>query len=374
VAGDPADEDEWPWFVSLHAGGSHFCGGTLVRPDVVLTAAHCIAYEDGSQDDANTVTVYVNSYRLDDVTNGIFARVTNITVHPDYDYEWDYNDIAVLKLDRCIQGIKPLKMDTRDEATLFQSLGDEPSALAAIIGHGATQEGGGVTNILQEAVQTVLNHTQCVFLFETNEGGGNWIDADMMICGSTFVGVDQQRVDTCQGDSGGPFVTMDDGEFVLTGITSWGMGCAGPTPGVYARVASYMSGFIADNTQSSCTVSPTPAPTQLQPTVAPTSAPLKAPPEQPMSPTPAPTRLQPTVAPTSAPLKADDTDNDDALCSDSNPCCDADDSCMLPRGGTAKRCVGSTDIVGSTKAQGCDAPPEQPMDCTTCSRRGKRRL
>lgn len=120
--------------------------------------------------------------------------------------------------------------------------------------------------ILKEARQTVLTHADCQTAF-----GSRNIDSASMICGSTAqpgvgFGDNTNNVDTCQGDSGGPFVTPDPnaaGEWLLTGLTSWGFGCAGATPGVYTRVSNYAAtnGWIESNIGSTCAPSPPPAPT-----------------------------------------------------------------------------------------------------------------
>ena len=71
VNGVDADQGEWPWFVSLRSayGGDHFCGGSLVAGDVVMTAAHCVPGTSASD-----VVVNVGSYRLDNPDSGV--RVT----------------------------------------------------------------------------------------------------------------------------------------------------------------------------------------------------------------------------------------------------------------------------------------------------------
>ena len=62
-------------------------------------------------------------------------------------------------------------------------------------------------------------------------GTGLDID-DSMICAA------EPDKDTCQGDSGGPLFRLYKGTYYLIGVTSWGYGCAGDTPGVYSRVSS----------------------------------------------------------------------------------------------------------------------------------------
>eukprot|EP00035_Acanthoeca_spectabilis_P012790 m.232371 g.232371 ORF g.232371 m.232371 type:complete len:275 (-) comp15713_c1_seq1:26-850(-) len=138
-----------------------------------------------------------------------------------------------------------------------------PHGLAAIMGLGALSSNGPSPRELREARQRVLRHNDC-----QSEFGRTPIDPASMICGSIEnpgnVGNGVGNVDTCQGDSGGPFVTRDPrypGSWVLTGVTSWGFGCADTTPGVYARVSNFVgpSGWITSNLDSEC-VRPTQPP------------------------------------------------------------------------------------------------------------------
>ena len=66
--------------------------------------------------------------------------------------------------------------------------------------------------------------------------GGSITDS-MLCAGLTGIG----GKDACQGDSGGPYVCNDNGNAVIAGVVSWGIGCALPNyPGVYARVTTVL--------------------------------------------------------------------------------------------------------------------------------------
>eukprot|EP00035_Acanthoeca_spectabilis_P015527 m.310432 g.310432 ORF g.310432 m.310432 type:complete len:573 (+) comp16378_c0_seq12:780-2498(+) len=286
VNGDDANSDAWPWFVSLQTtGGFHFCGGSLVAGDVVMTAAHCVAGESPS-----SMRVVIGAHNLDAANHGgIVGQVQSITSHPQYNDGTLVNDIALIKLTACTS-VQPIPWDTRSESQLFadfQAAGGAQGGLAAIIGLGALSSGGSSPRILQEARQTVMTHAACQSAF-----GNTNIDAASMICGSTSqpgagFGDNTNNVDTCQGDSGGPFVTPNPnfaGGWLLTGLTSWGFGCADATPGVYCRVSNYAgaNGWIESNLQSACgppPPSPPPSP-PTQPTPAPPTAPPSTPPHQ----------------------------------------------------------------------------------------------
>ncbi|XP_037073061.1 trypsin-2-like [Pollicipes pollicipes] len=89
--------------------------------------------------------------------------------------------------------------------------------------------GGTVINSRRAAGRTLLNAARRRAYRELTNS---------VIC----VGVDGGGKDACQKDSGGPLVTPVGGRYTLTGLVSWGRGCAQPGyPGVYARVTSALS-------------------------------------------------------------------------------------------------------------------------------------
>lgn len=212
----------------------------------------------------------VGEFDLDSTADGIVANVERVIVHPSFDSSSLVNDIAILKIDQCISAndVTPVQIDSRGETALLADLAGNSGqdAVASIIGLGTTSSGGSSPRVLREARQTVLSHSAC-------SSRMNGVDQTTMICGDTtnpdvgFTGNSNANVDTCQGDSGGPFVTLDNGAYVLTGLTSWGFGCAGSTPGVYTRVSRYSSSgtnwvasTIASQFGAACTPPPPPPP------------------------------------------------------------------------------------------------------------------
>ncbi|XP_072307910.1 elastase-1-like [Eucyclogobius newberryi] len=229
VGGEDAKPNSWPWQISLqYQSGSryyHTCGGTLITPGWVMTAAHCV-------DSAGRVyRVVMGDHSLSDNsgTEQIKA-VEQIFIHPRWDSYRVSNgyDIALLRL--------------ASDATLnaYVKLGTLPPAgqilphdnLCYVTGWGRTMTGGPLPDILQQAVLPLVGHKECT----APDWWGSTVK-DTMVCGG---GGDKAG---CNGDSGGPLNCLVNGEYVVTGIASFvsGYGCNYPKkPTVFTRVSAYI--------------------------------------------------------------------------------------------------------------------------------------
>ncbi len=233
VGGTDADISDYPWQVALieQSGGWiwAFCGGSIIDSNWILTAAHCM-------EDVNINNLYVragsdNSY----AQGGVSYSVEEVIVHPNYNSNTMNNDIALIKLNNSISfnsNKQPINLMCDFQADLGAQ---NPGVEATITGWGET-ETNNYNGTLQVAEVPITN---------TSNYGWGQIDADMIMAGYFSGGTD-----TCQGDSGGPMVVrdVDDTDWLLAGITSWGYGCAEVGyPGVYTRV-SYFEDWICTNT------------------------------------------------------------------------------------------------------------------------------
>ncbi|XP_058636259.1 serine protease svh-1-like [Onychostoma macrolepis] len=248
VGGVNAPDGSWPWQVSLHTSGRHFCGGSLINNEWVLTAAHCLPGVSTS-----SLRVYLGRRTQEGVnTHEISRNVRTIIVHPSYDSNTNNNDIALLRLSSTVtfnDYIRPVCLAA--QSSVFSS-----GTSSWITGWGDVQSGGSLPapGILQETMVPVVDNVRCNALL-----GSGSVTSNMMCAGLT-----QGGKDTCQGDSGGPMVSRQCSVWVQSGITSWGYGCADPnSPGVYTRVSRYQSwitnrigqnlpGYVTFNPPTSC--------------------------------------------------------------------------------------------------------------------------
>jgi trypsin len=200
-----------------------YCGATLIKKRVVLTAAHCL---EGTQEE-----IYVRLGNDIDADEPAIL-VEAVLAHPEYDPIAVTKDIAILILadynPTALTNIAtPISFNVDN---LFPS---EASAVSlTVVGRGNTSPLGYLyEEQLRETNIEMVNLDDC----RTINGGENVNSAH--ICASSF---ETGGRDTCQGDSGGPLLAEHNGQLQLVGITSWGEECAQKgSAGVYTRVSAY---------------------------------------------------------------------------------------------------------------------------------------
>ncbi|XP_015588121.1 chymotrypsin-2 [Cephus cinctus] len=216
VNGVVAAITDFPWQASLRRNlGRHFCGGTLISSDIVLTAAHCV-----DSFAANEVNVVTGSDSL--AKGGQYHGVKNIIYHANYSAgavsSWE-NDIALVKLST----EAPVSARQAPASVGVDYVTGNTSA--ALSGWGRViHPGYSLPTALQSVNLTILSNEEC-------QAYHSLTIHDTHICAFSTYGEG-----VCSGDSGGGLIV--DGAVV--GITSWARLCAVGVPDVYTRVSSFV--------------------------------------------------------------------------------------------------------------------------------------
>lgn len=211
------------------------CMVSLIAPTKVLTAGHCAP---ASKKTWKKLVVYVGLSDLIDDYGEEFS-VVEVDRHPKFNSKTAKNDVAVLTLDRPVEGVTPANITSLGTPLL------NPGTMLTIAGFGSVvpQPWNGEGNIqalpqhMYEAQVPVLPTDRCIDILSVH-GKTQFIPDSMLCAGSP-------GIDTCNGDSGSAAFVMVDEVAEIVGITSWGFGCADTKHpgGAYTNVPAY-SEFI----------------------------------------------------------------------------------------------------------------------------------
>ncbi|KAI8901400.1 trypsin-like cysteine/serine peptidase domain-containing protein [Globomyces pollinis-pini] len=229
VNGTPVGSpDVYPWLVAIRrVGYPGWCGGTLISPTKIMTAAHCTV-NDGSLFPQNEFTVFAHRYDINKSAASEKAAtytVTKMTPHPKYVNVDQGYDVAVWDL-KLVDGTPPTTVVKLDDGTLTQS---GQSLIVAGWGdrYNGAQQG---SPIMLEVTLPVTPSTTCYRYYP-----------ELKSITTAFCAGNTNGKDSCQGDSGGPlFSKNEDGSVTVAGVVSYGGAC-GSGPGVYSKVSNLSS-------------------------------------------------------------------------------------------------------------------------------------
>ena len=261
VGGSPVSMAQAPWQVALIRTDAtsnyqgQFCGGSIVAREWIVTAAHCV-------DNFTSVASFVVLAGESDLSE--VAPVSGLVVeeiivndswgnNPSSNYD---GDIALVKL------VEPLVYERDKIESINIPPGDNDNDGYPVVGTYGQISGWGSTWMRSdtdpgedfdyfETGQKFPTSLQSVFINFFSNGidgecssfGQAYVSDHMLCAGTDLSFYNTYLFDACQGDSGGPLATLRNDQWELTGVTSWGAGCAWNTPGVYTKVSAY-SGWI----------------------------------------------------------------------------------------------------------------------------------
>ena len=193
--------------------------------ETIISAAHCC---QGFEDKPQFVRAFIGEHNKRVFDRGQFeVQGRQIIVHPEFQRRTLIHDICVVK-------VEFMNLRNRETAApaCLPAVGSHPThgtrCWAAGWGRKTNRQ---IASVLQEVDLNIISDEVC----DTTANKGHLIK-DSMFCAGYLSG----GKDGCQGDSGGPLICEQDGQPMLTGVTSWGFGCGSVnSPGVWTKVESY---------------------------------------------------------------------------------------------------------------------------------------
>ncbi|MFJ9701067.1 S1 family serine peptidase [Streptomyces fradiae] len=234
VGGRTTSAPDSPWVVALSSvdrfgrmRAGQFCGGVVIAPTKVATAAHCLREDVLGVRPQDLRDLKVIAGRSDlGGSGGHEIPVKSMWINPAYDAETNSGDAAVLTLAKALPPGYVIPVAPAGDPAYGPGTG------ATVYGWGDTTGFGTYAHTLNAADVSVLPDEDCARAYPAAPGQARYLPATMLCAGTREGGRD-----ACQGDSGGPLIARGK----LIGLVSWGSGCGlAESPGVYTRVSAVL--------------------------------------------------------------------------------------------------------------------------------------
>lgn len=218
---DPTES--YPWMVGIYDNKDLYCGGSLIDPYWVLTAAHCL---DNAGPYVNQLSVKINQTKLTDFNNIENIKIKRFIQHPAWDMKnYDSpNDLALLQLEQPSQ-YKPISLVSNSSN----------KTMSRVLGFGVTSLQSDLMSDLKQVDLPLVSNEICQSAYQ---GIYNLIDTQ--IC----AGFAEGQKDSCSGDSGSPLIVWENNHWEQLGLVSFGgkngIDCAGANAyGIYTNLPKF---------------------------------------------------------------------------------------------------------------------------------------